>query len=82
MLVQPQYKPLPVEKQVVIIYAAVNKYLMDVEVSRIGEFENGLFDYISTNEPDIFTNIKQEKVISDETEVLLKKAIETFKEKF
>ena len=55
---------------------------MDVEVSRIGEFENGLFDYISTNEPDIFTNIKQEKVISDETEVLLKKAIETFKEKF
>jgi F-type H+-transporting ATPase subunit alpha len=82
MLVQPQYKPLPVEKQVVIIYAAVNKYLMDVEVSRIGEFESGLFDYIGANEPDIFSNIKNEKVISDETEALLKKAIEAFKEKF
>ena len=82
MLVQSQYKPLPVEKQIVIIYAAVNKYLMDVEVSRIGEFESGLFDYIGANEPDIFSNIKNEKVISDETEALLKKAIEAFKEKF
>ena len=82
MLVQSQYKPLPVEKQIVIIYAAVNKYLMDVEVSRIGEFESGLFDYIGANEPDTFSNIKNEKVISDETEALLKKAIEAFKEKF
>ena len=82
MLVQPQYKPLPVEKQVVMIYAAVNKYLMDVEVGRIGDFESGLFEYISTNEPDIFVNIKKEKVISDDTEALLKKAIEAFKEKF
>ena len=82
MLVQPQYKPLPVEKQVVMIYAAVNKYLMDVEVSDIGAFESGLFEYISTNEPDIFVNIKKEKVISDDTEAILRKAIEAFKEKF
>ena len=82
MLVQPQYKPLPVEKQVVMIFAAVNKYLMDVEVSDIGKFESGLFEYISTNEPDIFVNIKKEKVISDDTEALLRKAIEAFKEKF
>ena len=82
MLVQPQYKPLPVEKQVVMIYAAVNKYLMDVEVSDIGKFESGLFEYISTNEPDIFVNIKKEKVISDDTEAILRKAIEAFKEKF
>ncbi|MCR4610076.1 MAG: F0F1 ATP synthase subunit alpha [Eubacterium sp.] len=82
MLVQPQYKPLPVEKQVVMIYAAVNKYLMDVEVSDIGMFESGLFEYISTNEPDIFVNIKKEKVISDDTEAILRKAIEAFKEKF
>ncbi|MBQ7425314.1 MAG: F0F1 ATP synthase subunit alpha, partial [Lachnospiraceae bacterium] len=81
MLVQPQYKPLAVEKQVVMIFAAVNKYLMDVEVNKIGEFERGLFEYIATNEPDIFTNIKKEKVISDETEALLRKAIEAFKEK-
>ena len=81
MLVQPQYKPLAVEKQVVMIFAAVNKYLMDVEVNKIGEFESGLFEYIATNEPDIFTNIKKEKVISDETEALLRKAIEAFKEK-
>ena len=81
MLVQPQYKPLPVEKQVVMIFAAVNKYLMDVEVNKIGEFESGLFEYIATNEPDIFVNIKKEKVISDDTEALLRKAIEAYKEK-
>ena len=65
-----------------MIYAAVNKYLMDVEVSDIGKFESGLFEYISTNEPDIFVNIKKEKVISDDTEAILRKAIEAFKEKF
>ena len=54
ILKQPQYKPMPVEKQVVIIYAATRKYLLDIEVDRILEFESGLFEYISTKYPDIF----------------------------
>ena len=61
ILKQPQYKPMPVEKQVVIIYAATRKYLLDIEVDRILEFESGLFEYISTNYPDIFEKIREEK---------------------
>ena len=79
---QPQYKPMPVEKQVVIIYAATRKYLLDIEVDRILEFESGLFEYISTNYPDIFEEIREEKKLSDELEDALKKAISEFKETF
>jgi len=82
ILKQPQYKPMPVEKQVVIIYAATRKYLLDIEVDRILEFESGLFEYISTKYPDIFEKIREEKKLSDELEYALKKAITEFKETF
>ena len=82
ILKQPQYKPMPVEKQVVIIYAATRKYLLDIEVDRILEFESGLFGYISTKYPDIFEKIREEKKLSDELEDALKKAITEFKETF
>ena len=82
ILKQPQYKPMPVEKQVVIIYAATRKYLHDIEVDRILEFESGLFEYISTKYPDIFEKIREEKKLSDELEDALKKAITEFKETF
>ena len=82
ILVQPQFKPLPVEKQTAIIYAAVKHYLLDISVDRIAEFESELFEYISTNEPEIFTRIREEKVIADDLEPLLIKAIEATKEKF
>ena len=82
ILKQPQYKPMPVEKQVVIIYAATRKYLLDIEVDRILEFESGLFEYISTNYPDIFEKIREEKKLFDELEDALKKAITEFKETF
>ncbi|MBU5476762.1 F0F1 ATP synthase subunit alpha [Eubacterium sp. MSJ-21] len=82
ILKQPQYKPMPVEKQVVIIYAATRKYLLDIEVDRILEFESGLFEYISTKYPDIFEKIREEKKLSDELEDALKKAITEFKEIF
>ena len=82
ILKQPQYKPMPVEKQVVIIYAATRKYLLDIEVDRILEFESGLFEYISTKYPDIFEKIREEKKLSGELEDALKKAITEFKETF
>ena len=82
ILKQPQYKPMPVEKQVVIIYAATRKYLLDIEVDRILEFESGFFEYISTKYPDIFEKIREEKKLSDELEDALKKAITEFKETF
>lgn len=82
MLKQPQYKPMPVEYQVIIIYAATKKYLLDIEVSRILEFEKEFFEFIDTKYPEIPSAIKTEKVISDETESALVKAIEEFKKEF
>ncbi len=81
ILVQPQYKPLAVEKQTVIIYAAVKHYLLDLPVERIAEFENMLFDYISTNEPDIFSRIREDKEIKEDVEKMLIHAIEETKKK-
>ena len=82
MLKQPQYKPMPVEKQVVIIYAATRKYLLDIPVDRVLEFESGLFEFISTKYPEIFEGIKTEKKLTEDIENTLVKAIEEFKQTF
>lgn len=82
VLKQPQYKPVPVEYQVIIIYAATNKYLLDVAVEDITRFEGELFEFLNTKYADIPSAIRTEKVISDETEEKLKKAIMEFKAGF
>ena len=82
MLKQPQYRPMPVEKQVVIIYAATKKYLIDIPVDKVLEFEEGLFEFVSTKYPEIFEKIRTEKKISDELDESLAKAIAEFKETF
>lgn len=82
ILKQPQYKPMPVEKQVIIIYAATNKYLLDIKIEDILRFEAELFDFIDTKYPEIPEAIKTEKVISEETESRLIKAIEECKAQF
>jgi len=82
ILKQPQYKPMPVEKQVVIIYVATKKHLLDIAVEDILDFESGLFEFIDSKYPEIFDNIRNEKVISEDTEKILIKAIEEFKKEF
>ena len=82
VLKQPQYKPMPVEYQVIIIYAVTNKYLLDVPTDEITRFEEEFFDFIKTKYPEIPSNIAEEKVISEATETTLKKAIEEFKTGF
>lgn len=82
VLKQPQYKPMPVEYQVIIIYAATNKYLLDIAVDRISDFEKELFTFIDTKYPEIPVAIKQEKVLSDDNEQALIKAIKEFKAQF
>ena len=82
ILKQPQYQPMPVEKQVVVIYAATRKYLLDIEVADILDFEKGLLSFIDTKYPEIFASIRDTKVISDETEKQMVKAIEEFKQEF
>ena len=79
MLKQPQYKPMPVEKQVVIIYAATKRYLIDVPVDEILDFEKGLFDYMETQAPDVLAKIRDEKKLSPELEEMLDQAITTYK---
>ncbi|MBO5112413.1 MAG: F0F1 ATP synthase subunit alpha [Lachnospiraceae bacterium] len=82
VLKQPQYKPLPVQYQVMIIYAVTRKYLLDVPTEDITRFEEEFFEYVDTKYPQVPSAIAAEKVISDETEETLKKAIEEFKAAF
>ena len=82
ILKQPQYKPMPVEFQIIIIYAATKKLLLDVQVSDITRFEDELFEFIKSNYPEIPEAIKNEKVLSEENEGKLLNAINEFKKEF
>ena len=82
MLKQPQYKPMPVEYQVIIIYAATQKYLLDVPVDDILRYEDELFAFLDTKYPEIPQKIREEKVISEENEAALVKAITEFTKSF
>ena len=82
ILKQPQYAPMPVQYQVIIIYTATNKYLLDIPVADITRFEREFFEYLDTKYPDIPKAIADEKVISEATEQNLKKALDGFKKEF
>ena len=82
ILKQPQYNPMPVEYQVIIIYAATKKYLLDIEVDRILDFEKGLFEFIDTKYTEIPASIRETKEITEETEKNLIQAITEFKKEF
>ncbi|WP_457560526.1 F0F1 ATP synthase subunit alpha [Caminibacter sp.] len=82
ILKQPAHQPLPVEKQVVIIYAGTNGYLDDIPVKAIRKFEEELYPFIETKYPQIFENIRTKQKIDEETEELIKKALEEFKAQF
>lgn len=82
VLKQPQYKPMPVEKQVIIIYAATKKYLLDIDVANIKRFEDELFEEIDTKYPEIPKTIRETKVLDEATENKLIEAITNFKKQF
>ena len=82
VLKQPQYKPMPVQYQVIILYVATKKYLLDVPVENITRFESEFFEFLDTQYPQVPQAIKEEQVISDETEKTLVTAIEEFKKRF
>ena len=81
MLKQPQYKPMPVERQVVIIYAATKRYLLDVPIDQILDFEKELFEFVDAQYPEIFTKIREEKKLTDELSQMLDEAITQYKSK-
>jgi len=82
ILKQGQYQPLPVEKQIVIIYAGTKGYVDDLPTSKLAAFEKGLYDLISSKHPKIFETIRAKKVMDKDTEEELKKALAEFKSAF
>ena len=79
---QPQYQPMPVQDQVIIVYAVTKRFLLDVPVEEITRFEKEFFEYLDTKHPEIPAAIAEEKVISDATEEKLVKALNDFKAEF
>ena len=82
VLKQPQYNPMPVQYQVIIIYAVTKKYLLDVPTEDITGFETEFFEFLDTKFPEVPSAIAAEQVISEETEQKLVKALEEFKKTF
>jgi F-type H+/Na+-transporting ATPase subunit alpha len=82
LLKQPQYQPMVVEEQVIVLYAGTNGHLDDLPVSAVAKFEKGLLKLVKAMYPEITKAIREEKVISKDTEAALKKAIKEFKDTF
>lgn len=82
LLKQPRYVPMPVEKQIVSIYAGTKGYLDDLPVEKVREFEEGLHEFIELSHPDIYEKLKEEKVLSEELEKKLSDTITEYKKKF
>ena len=82
LLKQPQYSPMPVEEQVVVLFAGVNGYLDKIALTDIGRFESGLLDALRGSGKEMLDNIRAENKISDDTESKLKEAVEIFTKSF
>lgn len=82
ILKQPQYATLEVEKEVVILYAVTKKYLDDIALDRIADFEKEFFNFVETKYNNIFTSIRETKEMSADVEKQLIEALETFKKEF
>jgi F-type H+-transporting ATPase subunit alpha len=78
ILKQGQYVPLPVEKQIVIIYAGTKGYVDRLEIAQIAAYEKGLYDFIEKKYPGIYESLRAKKALDDDTEKTLKKALEEF----
>lgn len=79
VLKQSQYQPMPIAYQVVMIYIATKKMLLDIPTSEITRFEKEFIEFIDLKYPNIVSNISKEEEVSEETEIELKKAVEDFK---
>src|SRR5690606_9924913 len=82
ILKQPQYNPVPVEHQVVILYTVLNKHLSDIPVERISDFERELLQFVDNNYPDIFESIRNTGDLTDENIERIRAAIKEFKKSF
>jgi F-type H+-transporting ATPase subunit alpha len=77
---QPQFSPVPVEKQVAILWVATNGYLDDVPSGRVGEFETGFYRFLESTYPELLSSIATKKALDDEITSQLTKAVDAFRE--
>jgi F-type H+-transporting ATPase subunit alpha len=82
ILKQPQYRPLPVEKQVAIMFAATTGYLDSVEVDRLRHFEEGMYAFLETRHPGVLTSIRDKKTLDDDVKTALVAALDEYSREF
>jgi F-type H+/Na+-transporting ATPase subunit alpha len=82
LLKQPQFSPLKMEEQVVVIYAGVNGYLDPIPVDRVRAFEEGLLGTLRGRHPEVLESIRTSRDLSDDTGAQLKSAVESFAKSF
>ena len=82
ILKQPQYQPVPVERQILIIFAGTEGHLDDLELSELSAFETGLYDFVEASHPSLFTDILEKKSLDDELKQTMTDVITEYKERF
>jgi F-type H+-transporting ATPase subunit alpha len=81
LLKQPQYKPMPIEQQVMVIYAATKGYIDDVPVNRVQEFQNAFLAYVDASAADLRKDLAEKRELTEDIENRLKAALSDFKAK-
>jgi F-type H+-transporting ATPase subunit alpha len=82
ILKQPQYEPLPVEQQVIVIYAATNGYLDAVAIEDVRAYETQLFQFLESRRPQLLSSLTEKKQITDEIKAELNQSLKEFGETF
>jgi F-type H+-transporting ATPase subunit alpha len=82
ILKQPQYQPLPLEKQVAILFAGTRGFLDEFPINVLAKYEAGLYPFIESRYPQIFSGLKEQKKITDELDALMKKALKEYGDEF
>ena len=81
LLKQPQYKPFPIEQEVMVIYAATQGFIDDVPLARIQEFQTAFLSYVDTSKPELRSQLAEKKELTGDLENTLKQALNDFKTK-
>jgi F-type H+-transporting ATPase subunit alpha len=82
VLKQPQYQPVPVEKQVAIIYAVTNGHLDEIDVPHIRQWERDFMGYLDAQHPEVLDGIRKKKTLDEDLTAKLKAAITSFQSMF
>ncbi|UCF35377.1 MAG: F0F1 ATP synthase subunit alpha [Acidobacteriota bacterium] len=82
ILKQPQYRPLAVEKQILVIFAGTQGYLDDIELADVGEFEQGLLEFLETTQGSLLSAIREKKELTEELTSRVRSALDEYKQRF